>query len=60
MYSNQTLSEEAVDPNMIEVPNHNLVVVLFPAVCDQVSRYSSSKHGIMDKDFQDMSQALSA
>lgn len=60
MYSNQTLSEEAVDPNMIEVPSHNLVFVLFPAVYDQVSRYSGSKHGIMDKDFQDMCQALSA
>ena len=55
MYSNQTLSGEAVDPNMIEVPSHNLVVVLFPAIYDQVSKYSGSKHGIMDKDSQDMS-----
>ena len=55
MYINQALSGEAVDPNMIEVPSHNLVVVLFPAVYDQVSRCSGSKHGIMDKDSQDMS-----
>ena len=60
MYSNQTLSEEAVDLSMIEVAIQQFIILLLFSFQPYMTKYADhSKHGIMDKHFQDVSEALS-